>query len=78
MAGGGASKAREQSVYAEPIPIPAPNAIDAHLVTGLPTVIHKQTLLNPNFYQSCVSSIRSKIRKSLIITKYLSSIDYKY
>lgn len=32
----GASKAREQSVYAEPIPIPAPKAIDAHLVTGLP------------------------------------------
>lgn len=34
---GGASKAREQSVYAEPIPSPAPKAIDAHLVTGLPT-----------------------------------------
>lgn len=33
----GASKAREQSVYAEPIPSPAPKAIDAHLVTGLPT-----------------------------------------
>lgn len=32
----GASKAREQSVYAEPIPSPAPKAIDAHLVTGLP------------------------------------------
>ena len=31
-----ASKAREQSVYADPIPSPAPNAIDAHLVTGLP------------------------------------------
>lgn len=31
-----ASKAREQSVYADPIPRPAPNAIDAHLVTGLP------------------------------------------
>jgi hypothetical protein len=30
-----ASKTREQSVYAEPIPIPAPKAIDAHLVTGL-------------------------------------------
>lgn len=32
----GESKAREQSEYAEPIPIPAPKAIDAHLVTGLP------------------------------------------
>jgi len=30
------SKKREQSAYAEPIPIPAPKAVDAHLVTGLP------------------------------------------
>lgn len=30
-------KRREQSAYADPIPIPAPKAIDAHLVTGLPT-----------------------------------------
>ena len=30
------SKKREQSAYAEPIPIPAQQAVDAHLVTGLP------------------------------------------
>jgi hypothetical protein len=42
-----ASKTREQSVYAEPIPIPAPKAIDAHLVTGLPRA-HNATINRQN------------------------------
>lgn len=42
-----ASKKREQSVYAEPIPIPAPKAIDAHLVTGLPKASQKNLIIKP-------------------------------
>lgn len=34
-----ASNLWEQSEYADPIPTPAPRAIDAHLVTGEPTNI---------------------------------------
>lgn len=29
----------EHSVYADPRPAPAPNAVDAHRVTGLPMII---------------------------------------
>lgn len=42
--GGVASDKREQSVYADPMPTPAPKATDAQRVTGVPGMTNHNTI----------------------------------
>ena len=42
---GDPSNKREQSVYADPMPTPAPKATDAQRVTGLPSITNQNTLI---------------------------------
>jgi hypothetical protein len=42
---GDPSNKREQSVYADPMPKPAPKATDAQRVTGVPSITNQNTLI---------------------------------
>lgn len=46
-------KRQEQSVYADPIAIPAPKATDAHRVTGLPDRTNQSYELKEGLRKTC-------------------------